>query len=117
MAGLDKELAEAEAEYSARVASKEARAAVIRAAVLGWYGKAEASASFVARGEKAAYLVSARALKTTVHVDKVWKVLGQVKFLKIATVPVGVLKKAAGKKYALCATSERVGLRSLTQIG
>jgi hypothetical protein len=32
-------------------------------------------------------------------------------------VPVGVLKKAAGKKYKLCANAERVGLRSLTQVG
>jgi hypothetical protein len=117
LAAIEKELAQADEEYSKRMASKMARAAAIRSKVLGWYDSAEASGSFVAQGEKAAYAISARALKTTVLVDKALAVLGMRTFMKLATVQVGMLKKAAGKKYALCATAERVGVRSLTQIG
>jgi hypothetical protein len=116
LAALEKELAEMDAAHSLRTGIKMARAAALRIQILSWYDKAEASASFVARGEKAAYAVSARALKTTVFVDQVLKVLGQAKFMKLATVQVAVLKKAAGEKYKLCATSERTGLRSLTQV-
>lgn len=117
LAAIEQDLAIAAEEHSRRIARKAARAAVLRAKILGWYEKAEASASFVAQGEKAAYAISARALKTTVFVDKALVVLGMVKFMKLATLQVGVLKKAAGKKYKLCANAERVGARTLTRVG
>ncbi|HTB10957.1 MAG TPA: hypothetical protein VK752_05275 [Bryobacteraceae bacterium] len=117
LARLEAGIAVAQAQCGKQIMEAQQKAAALRAKILGWYDKAGASASFVAQGDKAAYAISARALKTTVFVDKALAVLGMAKFMKLATVPVGVLKKAAGKKYKLCANAERVGLRSLTQVG
>jgi len=112
LAALEKYL---EAEY-ADLAIRSERAELLRATILLWYDKADASTSYVAEGEKDAYTVSARALKTTVHYASVIKHLGAAKFRAIATVTLDKLKKAAGGKYKLCVSSSRTGGRTLTRV-
>lgn len=109
---IEKELA---AEYS-RLAPQQARAAELNAQVLGWYEKADASKDFIAEGVEFAYKVSARSLKTTVNTKKVWLTLGPAGFANVATIQLGLLKKAAGSKYKLCVSSARTGPRSLTAV-
>lgn len=105
-----------DAAYAA-LATKAERAAVLHAQILSWYDHSDASTSFVAEGEKAAYTVSARSLKNTINYPAVIKTLGAPKFMALATITLDKLKKAAGEKYALCVTSSRTGSRSLTRVG
>jgi hypothetical protein len=61
--------------------------------------------------------VSARSLKTTIHYPAVIKTLGAPKFMALATITLDRLKKAAGRKYALCVTGSRTGARTLARVG
>jgi hypothetical protein len=112
LAGLEKKLTAARA----AMLDDLARADTLQTTILGWYEKRDASSTFVAEGEKASYLVSARSLKRTVLYDQAVKLLGKELLLKIATIQLGALQKAAGKKYALCVTSAGTGPRSLTLV-
>lgn len=113
LAVLEKELAE----HAAAAEPKEIRAAQLRCIILAWFDDADASTSFVAEGEKSAYKVGERSLKRTVLYDKAVKLLGKELLLKIATIQLGALQKAAVSKYERCITSARTGPRSLTRVG
>lgn len=103
------------AEYAAKVSVRQARAAALEAAVLGWYDGEPPEAEAAPAGEKYVAEIGPKGNRSSIiSISRLYRRLGRVAFMANAEIPLGKLRTLLGKEeISKFIATERTGARSL----
>jgi len=90
----------------------------LEAEIVAWYRDEPAEESFVAEGTLYSVRISARAKKRTIfNLDKVFRLLGKIKFLSLASIPLSAVdRELPDADHSTFLKEERSGSRSVEAV-